>query len=736
MHNTNTLTFPLRKTLLALAISAAAHSVSAATNSPANTAAQKGQEDTMIVQGVEGSDFKPGGDNPVPAYLDGQIAHGGRLGMLGEQKAMDVPFNVIGYTSKLMADQQAKTIADVVSNDAGIQAVQGYGNFAETYRIRGFKLDGDDMTMGGLSGVVPRQVMDTQMLERIEVFKGANALLNGAASTGVGGMINVEPKRAEDTPTTRVGVDYTSDSQIGGSLDLGRRFGDNNQFGARVNLLHREGEGAVDNDKRRTTLASVGLDYRGERFRSSLDFGYQEKTFHGGTMGVNVSGVDFIPSVPDTTKNYSQKWGYSNIENEFGMAKAEYDLTDSWTTYAAFGTQHGHETGLYSAPKLVNANGDATVGRLDTNRLIDTYSGMGGVRGNFDTGPVSHQVNIGYAAQVRKDATAWRMSSNNPTTNIYDNHDVAKPDNAWFGGNYTDPLTTSRSRVQGWLFSDTLGFFDDSVLLTAATRYQKVVVRNYSNSTGKEDTSSRYTESRWTPTVGLVYKPWEELSLYANHTEALQPGSVAPSTATNAGQSTGIAHSKQNELGVKIDYGNVGGSLALFEIKKPNAISDASGAYKMDGEQRNRGIELNVFGEPVLGLRLNGSTQWLNAEQTKTSSGTTDGKDAVGVSNFYMVLGAEYDIKPVDGLTATARVNHTGSQYADAANTKKLSGYTTLDLGVRYRMRLNADQNEMVWRVGMDNVTNKQYWSGIDDTGTYLFQGEPRTVKVSMTYDF
>ena len=62
---------------------------------------------------------------------------------------MDVPFNVIGYTSKLIQDQQAKTIADVVSNDAGVQAVQGYGNFAETYRIRGFKLDGDDMTMGG-----------------------------------------------------------------------------------------------------------------------------------------------------------------------------------------------------------------------------------------------------------------------------------------------------------------------------------------------------------------------------------------------------------------------------------------------------------------------------------------------------------------------------------------------------------------------------------------------------------
>ncbi|SNY62526.1 Outer membrane receptor for ferric coprogen and ferric-rhodotorulic acid [Enterobacter sp. CC120223-11] len=81
-------------------------------------------------------------------------------------------------------------------------------------------------------------------------------------------------------------------------------------------------------------------------------------------------------------------------------------------------------------------------------------------------------------------------------------------------------------------------------------------------------------------------------------------------------------------------------------------------------------------------------------------------------------------------------MNHTGSQYADAANTKKLESYTTLDLGVRYRMRVNADRNDMVWRVGVDNVTNEKYWSGVESYGTYIFQGEPRTVKVSMSYDF
>ncbi|MEY6760074.1 TonB-dependent receptor [Kluyvera ascorbata] len=724
--------------VLALAIGTVLPAAYAATTE--DTTTNKNQPETMVVQGVDGSDFKAGGEDLVPAYLDGQIAHGGRLGMLGEQKAMDVPFNVIGYTSKLVQDQQAKTVADVVKNDAGVQAVQGYGNFAETYRIRGFKLDGDDMTMGGLSGVVPRQVMDTQMLERIEVFKGANALVNGAASSGVGGMINLEPKRAEDIPTTRLGVDYTSDSLVGGSLDLGRRFGDDNQFGARVNVLHREGEGRIDNDKRRTTLASLGLDYRGDRLRSSLDFGYQKKTFHGGEMGVGVANIAAIPAVPDATKSYAQKWGFSDIENEFGMVKTEYDLTDNWTTYAGLGAQHAHEIGTYAAPKLTNVNGNATVGRLDTNRIIDSFSGMGGIRGSFNTGVVSHKVNVGYSAQIRRDATAWRMSDStkNPTINIYNSHDVDMPDYKPNpkGGHYDDPLTTARNRTQGWLLSDTLGFFDDSLLFTAAARHQKVVIRNYNNQTGQETTSSSFTESRWMPTFGLVYKPWETLSLYANHTEALQPANNAPNTAKNYGQSIGIAHSKQDEVGVKIDYQRVGGSLSLFQITKPSGVLDSDKYYRMDGEQRNRGVELNVFGEPVLGLRLTGSALWIDPELTKTAGGTYDGNDAIGVSRFYAVLGAEYDIKPIDGLTATARVNHTGSQYADTANTKKLDSYTTLDLGMRYRMRLNQEQNDLVWRVGVTNVTNQNYWSGADDTGVYIYQGEPRTLKVSVSYDF
>ena len=91
---------------------------------------------------------------------------------------------------------------------------------------------------------------------------------------------------------------------------------------------------------------------------------------------------------------------------------------------------------------------------------------------------------------------------------------------------------------------------------------------------------------------------------------------------------------KPSFVGGKTDYGRVGGSLALFEIKMPVAQLDSQiRYYAINGEQRNRGVELNVFGEPVLGLRL-------NATLSKNQNDVNNGKTAIGVPDYYGVLGA------------------------------------------------------------------------------------------------
>ena len=104
-----------------------------------------------------------GGDTLENAYAGGQVATAGRIGVLGEKNANDVPFSVVSYTSELIENQQAETIADVLNNDASVQSSFGYGNYAEKYMIRGFELNGEDVSFDGLYGVLPRQIVLTDI---------------------------------------------------------------------------------------------------------------------------------------------------------------------------------------------------------------------------------------------------------------------------------------------------------------------------------------------------------------------------------------------------------------------------------------------------------------------------------------------------------------------------------------------------------------------------------------------
>ncbi|WP_208047142.1 hypothetical protein, partial [Yersinia pestis] len=62
----------------------------------------------------------------------------------------------------------------------------------------------------------------------------------------MGGSVNIVTKRADDAPLTRFTTEYASDSRWGGHLDLGRRFGDQNQYGLRVNGAFRGGQPRID----------------------------------------------------------------------------------------------------------------------------------------------------------------------------------------------------------------------------------------------------------------------------------------------------------------------------------------------------------------------------------------------------------------------------------------------------------------------------------------------------------
>ncbi|CAM3499654.1 TonB-dependent receptor plug domain-containing protein [Halomonas casei] len=177
-------------------------------------------------------------------YSGGQVTYSNRAGFLGNKDFMETPFNTISYTDRFIQDQQAQNITDVIAaTDPSVFSNGVTSAWSETYSIRGFDVSTRDVTFGGLAGMAPYYRTSPEMFERIEVLKGPSALLSGMPPGGsVGGAINLVPKRAGDEPLTRFTTTYMSDAQLGGHLDVGRRLGDDQQFGVRFNGVYRDGE--------------------------------------------------------------------------------------------------------------------------------------------------------------------------------------------------------------------------------------------------------------------------------------------------------------------------------------------------------------------------------------------------------------------------------------------------------------------------------------------------------------
>ncbi|GGC21451.1 TonB-dependent receptor [Pseudoduganella buxea] len=671
-------------------------------------------------------------------YSGGQVARGGRLGLLGNVDVMDTPFNAISYTQQLIQDQQAQGVADVLQNDPSVRVARGFGNFQELYVIRGFAVNSDDLAYNGLYGLLPRQFVAAELLERVEVFRGANAFLNGAApgGGGIGGSINLVPKRAGNADLTAVTAGIETGGQKVGAVDIGRRFGPDNRAGIRVNAVRRDGGTAIDGESRELGVAAVGLDWNGGNYRLSADLGWQDQELTAPRPSVALAAGIAVPRAPAADGSFAQSWTYSKERDQFGTVRGELDLAKDTVAWAAFGARSGKESNVLTTTTATGADGAAGMYRFDNAREDTVRTGEIGVRTKLRTGAVGHSLSATASGFGSESRNAYAMGDFVSTiaTNLYAPRDVAAPAANFFtGGRLDAPVTTSKTILSSYAVADTVALAGERVLVTVGLRHQRIKDFSYNYTTGVEE--SRYDESRNTPVAAIVVKPVKGLSLYANYIEGLQKGQGAAGAVDNIGQTFAPTVSRQKEVGAKYDAGTVGFTAAVFTTSQPQATV-VDRVFGLNGEQRNRGVELSVFGQPLRGLRLLGGMTFLDAEQRRTQGGLTDGNDVIGVPRHQANLGADWDVPGVAGLALTGRVNYTASQFADAANRQQVPSWTRTDLGARYITRVG--ERTLTLRARLDNAFGRDHWAsagGYPGQG-YLVLGAPRTFVVSGTLEF
>lgn len=669
-----------------------------------------------------------GNDNQT--YSGGQVTYTNHVGFLGNKDFLDTPFSAISYTDKFIADQQAVDITDVIAaTDPAVYTSGASGESLESYYIRGFASSSNDVTVNGLTGMAPYYRSSPEMFERVEVLKGPSAMLNGMSPNGsIGGSVNLVTKRAGDEPLTQLTTRYLSDSQLGAHVDIGRRFGEDKQFGVRINGAYREGDSAVDDQEKQAQSAAIALDWRGERARVSADLYTTTDHVDGPTRGVTLaSGVD-IPSVPDPDTLLNPSWAYFETQTKGAIGRAEFDINDQLTTYASMGVTKWNYDGLSADnAQISNTDGDisTTVGYVGDDNERQSFEV--GLNGQFQTGNIGHQIAVNatrYEEEYNLYAARFRGVS--VDTNIYDPVWGSRPDL-----DLNPPLLTATdTELTSYGIADTLSFDQDKYQLTLGARYQQLKTEQTG---GMLSTGAKYDENAVTPSVALSVKITDQTSLYANYIEGLSKGDTAPTDAENAGEIFAPYKTKQKEVGIKIDLGNFSHTLSAYEIEKPNSYTDTdTNIFSYAGAQRNRGLEWGVFGSPAENVRLMGGISYIDAKLTKMSDGVNEDNQAAGVPKWQSKIGVEWDLPLVENLTLTANANAVSKQYLENDNIQSLPGRTIYGVGARYLTSVN--DKPLTLRGSVENVMNKAYWT----TAHYndLAIGEPRTFLLSATMGF
>lgn len=692
---------------------------------------EMGLQQLMTIQVGPSADASAAG--VVQPYAGGLIAYGGREGVLGSENYMEASFNSKAYTREFLKNQQVTSVGDLLRYDPVLRVARGFGNFQQVYISRGFPIFSDDMTYNGLYGILPRQYLAAELIERVELVRSGSAFLFAAPANtagSFGGGINVMPKRAQKEKLTELVVGNRA-KRAYAAADISRRFNEG-RAGVRFNLAINDGETNVEEEQRSLVMSVLGLDYQAESMRFSADLGYQNHELNGSTpsitMGFNVGVLD----APDAGSQITQPWTYAYEEDFFGTFRAEFDVRD-FTAWVAVGGRHGEEDSVLQAFSTVfDEHGNYTAQRFDVVHHDHVLTGELGVRWRGHLWGIRHELSSS-AHYFRNRASNAYAIYEGFTNNLYRTASVSPEAELLFGdGDLRDPSVTLVSRANSIVIADEIYLLDDSLKILLGARYQ-----NFDESSFTYDglqQLSRYDDGVVSPAFSLVYQFDKEYAVFVNRSEGIARGvfaeeQVSGEPVLNAGEIIEPIKARQSELGLRFDKNNVGGSISLYGIRRQLMGLKSDNYYGVTDYQVHHGVELSVFGMLNPELKVMAGMGAINSD--------IDGMQAIGVPDWQFNFGLEYEFPRSEDLILGMQYMYTSAQYADAANEQRVPAWGRLDGGLRYSHDLSSGQLLTV-RVNVVNILGSDYWAsagGFPGSG-YLTLGEPRSLQLSGSFTF
>lgn len=681
----------------------------------------------------------------------------------------DTPQSVISLNQEFLKDINPTNFADALRFVSGITKVEG--EYSGLVSIRGIQTGatgfrdaiGDDLT--GVHGITQPDPIE---VERMEVIKGPAGALYG--SHGFGGVINRVSKRPLESRRTEVGIEYTSYANSEGFyrafFDATGPIDEGKKLLYRVLAAKQDGTNHQHGEYDKETLIGM-LDWRvtatttaWARFRHSQDGIYNQQDLwtdsqrnmpfndlpRNAFVG-NYYGDDAVDSVEVNAIElgathsfdlFGQRW---NIR----LLGRRNEGDDQRRTYIASGSQFFRN----GAPLMV---GSAIMSTLNSTWAQARAAGYDDIRenilrrdvrvgrtestsynfdltGQLQLGPMRHTLLV-YAGASESESFQRRFRENwiAPKPSVFTKTSV--PPSQVLDGN-PQTLANEWSTTNNWnnnfAIQDNISMLDDRLIVMGAYRRDSGTTDVFDHRANR-DLGSEKT-SHWTPTYGVVGKPWRGVSLFYNHSETFRPqGGV-----NQSGQRLRPLIGENDELGLKLDLlrNRVVLTGSWFDMAQENAFikvifPDGTFDFQQVPMSVTEGWEIDLAAQPTDNLTLLVAYQWLDAR-------TQNGLAVRGVpqgGTWKSVVKYAFGKGRLEGMQVGATFEHINdSRAGDTNNTFKIPGYDVLGLFATYRVKN--------WRfqLNVENATDEWYIAGAT-AQQFMRSGPPRYAKLSISRVF
>lgn len=644
---------------------------------------------------------------------------------------LDTPQAVQVVPQQVLEDQQVTRLDQALRNVSGVTS--GGTNLGRRleFNVRGF--DGAPILRDGFRQFGADVIPETANLERVEVLKGPASVLYGESEPG--GLINLVTKKPTSTPFYEIEAQFGNRNFISPRIDFSGPLTDDGKLLYRLNALYRTNDDIQDVDRKVERLFISPVVTWKISDRTDLTFELEFLTekrppsFGIPAIGNRVADIPFdrITNEPDDFG----KEEYISVGYDL-----EHRFNDNWELRNAFRFTRQNALLEVAYPfEIDEETGTVTRFWAAQPQKGESYSLQTSAIGKVATGAVDHELLFGIDLNFTRDNfnDLIRLDDANPLElNLFDPlyRTASRPDFAQL------PLISDReteTRRLGVFVQDRVSF-SDSFFLLAGLRYDTVEQIVTNNPTDFDPTSTETTQNNdaLIPRIGLVYKPIEEISLYASYSQSFAPNIET----TSGGEALNPERGEGFEVGIKSELleSKLFATLAYFNITKQNVASEDPEdpfSFVATGEQASQGIELDVSGEILPGWNIIASYAYIDAKVTEDNL-IAIGNRLPNAPKHSAGLWTTYEIQLGDlqGLGFGVGFNFVGDRVGDLENSFEVDSYFLTNAAVFYQ-RDN-------WRAALNfrNLFDVDYIAGTLLRERGNDRGEPFTVLGSISIKF